>query len=322
MVSPSAAVADLGHHRTDLALLPSPAAEPDRLDDFRAIVAALTGLDAASPRTADIVSAAAAGVMTAMLMNGSSAHGAVALRLPEPTAPYPGEAPRPGKATHRNERPDRAHLTLARSPTLPVKGQLCAVFAADIVGFTRPDRDDDIRSYLHEQLYDYLRRAFDGAGVPWDECFLEDRGDGALVVIPPEIAVKGLIDPLPEKLRALIRRHNHVSVDAAKMQLRAAVTIGPLEHDGYGFVGSDVNLAFRMLASRPLKRMLAESGAEFGLVVSDYVYRDLVCRYPSRVRPGEFQPVKFQSKNTRARAWTYLPGTLPSRSVADGVVSD
>ena len=36
---------------------------------------------------------------------------------------------------------------------------MCAVFAVDIVGFTRPDRDDDIRLYLHEQLYEYLRES-------------------------------------------------------------------------------------------------------------------------------------------------------------------
>ena len=84
---------------------------------------------------------------------------------------------------------------------------------------------------------------------------------------------------------------------------------GPLEHDGHGFVGTDVNFTFRMLDARPLKRMLAASGAELGLVVSDYVYYGLVCRYPSLVRPGAFQAVRFQAKNTRARAWTYLPGT-------------
>lgn len=305
-VSPSAAVVDTGHRPADLVRLPSWPAEPDRLDNFRAAVAALAGLDAASPRTADIVSAAVAGLITATLVDGSSARSTAALRLP-----YLGEAaPYPGRVTHRTERPDRAHLTLARPATLPVEGQLCAVFAVDIVGFTRPDRDDDIRLYLHQQLYEYLRLAFNDAGVPWAECFCEDRGDGVLVVIPPDISAKGLIHPLPEKLRGFIRRHNHVSSAAAQMQLRAAVTIGPLDHDGHGFVGSDVNLAFRMLASRPLKRMLAASGLELGLVVSDYVYRGLVCRYPSRVRPGAFQAVRFQAKNTRARAWTYLPGTV------------
>ena len=58
--------------------------------------------------------------------------------------------------------------------------------------------------------------------------------DGALIVIPPDLACRGIIDPLPERLRGLIRRHNHVSCQAAGIQLRAAAHIGPVEHDGYG----------------------------------------------------------------------------------------
>lgn len=73
-------------------------------------------------------------------------------------------------------------------------GHLCTVF---IVGFTWRDRDDDIRLYLHQRLYEYLQRAFDEFGVPWAGCFCEDRGDGALIVIPPEISVKRLLDPYP-----------------------------------------------------------------------------------------------------------------------------
>jgi hypothetical protein len=201
-----------------------------------------------------------------------------------------------------------ARLSLARAPRFPVDGQTCAVFAVDIVGFTRPGRDDDIRRYLHERLYAYLQHAFNRSGIPWAECFCEDRGDGALIVIPPEIPVKGLIGPLPDKLRALIRGHNHVSAEAADMQLRAAAHIGPVEHDGHGFVGTDVNFAFRMLDARPLRTQLAKSRAELGLMVSDYVYTSLVCRHPVLADPGAFRAVRFQTKNTRSRAWTYLPG--------------
>ena len=186
------------------------------------------------------------------------------------------------------------------------------MFAVDIAGFSGPDRDDDIRLYLHEELYEVLAKAFDGSGIPWTCCFREDRGDGALIVVPPGVACKGIIDPLPERLRGLIRRHNHVSRDAAGIQLRAAAHIGPVEHDGHGFVGSDINLLFSLLEARPLKRALAGSGAELALIVSDYVYRSLVCRYPSLVSPDAFEPVRFQVKCTRARAWTYLPGA-PSR---------
>jgi hypothetical protein len=202
-----------------------------------------------------------------------------------------------------------ARLSLASPPARPVDGQMCAVVAVDIVGFTRADRDDDIRRHLHKRLYEYLEEAFDSCGISWDECFWEDRGDGALIVVPPELPVKVLIDPLPDKLRRLIRLHNHVSAAAADMQLRVAAHIGPVEHDGHGFVGTDVNFAFRMLDARPLKAKLAESHAELGLIVSDDVYDKLICRCPSLTDPGAFQAVRFQTKNTRARAWTHLPGT-------------
>jgi len=188
---------------------------------------------------------------------------------------------------------------------------VCALFAVDIAGFTSPRRDDDIRLYLHEELYQVLHKAFDGSGIPWADCFCEDRGDGALIVVPPSIPSKGIIDPLPERLRGLIRRHNHVSRDAAGIQLRAAAHIGPVEHDGHGFVGTDINLLFRMLDARPLRAALDGSGAELGLIISDYVYRNVVCRYPSLVSPDAFRPARFQVKYTRARAWTYLPGALP-----------
>jgi len=206
----------------------------------------------------------------------------------------------------------------ARTPAPPADGQLCTLFAVDIAGFTSPRRDDDIRLYLHEELYEVLEKAFDGSGIPWAGCFCEDRGDGALIVVPPSIACKGIIDPLPERLRGLIRRHNHVSCPAAGIQLRAAVHIGPVEHDSHGFVGSDINMLFRMLEAQPLKRALAGSGAELAMIVSDDVYRSLVCRYPSLVSPDAFQRVRFQVKHTRTWAWTYLPGvsSLPARPPA------
>ncbi len=192
--------------------------------------------------------------------------------------------------------------------TPPAGGQVCALFAVDIAGFTRPDRDDDIRLFLHEELYRILERAFDGSGIPWNGCFPEDRGDGALVIVPPGIAARGIIDPLPERLGGLIRRHNHVSCNAARIQLRAAAHLGPVFHDGHGFIGSDVDFLFRMLEARPLKSSLVSTDRDLALIVSDYVYRSIVFRHPSLVSPDAFRPIRFQVKYARARAWTYLPG--------------
>ena len=42
--------------------------------------------------------------------------------------------------------------------------------------------------------------------MPWQECLYEDRGDEALVIIPPTISVARLVYPIPDRLLSLIRR--------------------------------------------------------------------------------------------------------------------
>jgi class 3 adenylate cyclase len=298
----------------DIAGLTGLAPEPNLVEDLYDLAGAYTGLGPASPLTAEIVDVAVAAATAAILLQRPSLGGTMPPWAPRPDVPvgsrnWPDLAPE-GQTplASRSGRPDVARLSLAGTSALPTDGQMCAVFAVDIADFTRPDRDDEIRLYLHEKLYEYLQAAFDTSGIPWQGCFNEDRGDGALIVVPPGISFKGLIHPLPEKLRDLIRRHNHVSCESAALQLRAAAHIGPVDYDGHGFVGTDVNFAFRMLEARPVKRMLAASGAELCLAVSDYVYHSFVCHYPSLVPPDTFRAVRFQVKNTRARAWTYLPG--------------
>ena len=195
-------------------------------------------------------------------------------------------------------------------------GQVCTLLAFDIHEFTRPDRDEAIRIHLHKALYDVLTDAFGGSGLPWSRCHREDRGDGALVILPPGIAAQPVIDPFPERLRGLIRRHNRVACDAAQMQLRAAAHIGPVYGDAYGMISDDLNLLFRMLAAAPLRRALAVSGAELALAVSGYMHDSLVVRHRTLVDPALFRPMKTQVKGTRISAWMYLPGAEPPGAAA------
>jgi hypothetical protein len=190
-------------------------------------------------------------------------------------------------------------------------GQLCGLFAVDIAGFNGWRRDDDIQVYVHKSLYEMLQAAFDKSDVPWSSCAHEDRGDGVLVIVPPMIPIAGLVDPIPERLRRLVRRHNRVSCEAARIQLRVAAHIGPVHNDGHGFVGRDVNLLFRLLAARSLKRMLTQSGAEVTFITSGYVYENVIRRRPSLVDPALFRPLSVQVKETRTRAWAYSLGALP-----------
>jgi hypothetical protein len=193
----------------------------------------------------------------------------------------------------------------------PASGQVCAMFAVDIAGYTRADRNSEIWLYLRRSLYHILEDAFQGSGLPWAECQHEDLGDGVLVIMPPHVPGYAIIDPLPERLRALIRRHNRVSRDSAQMHLRAAATIGLVDRDDHGLVGDDLNFLFRMLDARPLRKALTDSGAELALAVSPYVHNNLVIQHPSLVDPALFQPLRARVKRTRIRAWIYVPGQQP-----------
>jgi hypothetical protein len=195
----------------------------------------------------------------------------------------------------------------APAPLL-TSGQVCAMLAVDIAGFTRADRDSEICLYLRRSLYQILQDAFQGSGLPWAECHHEDRGDGVLVIMPPHVPGYGLIDPLPERLRSLIRRHNRVSREPAQMQLRAAANIGPVDRDDHGLVGDDLNLLFRTLDARPLRQALTDTGAELVLAISPYVHDNLVIRHPSLVDPAQFRPLEARVKRTRIHAWIYVPG--------------
>jgi class 3 adenylate cyclase len=210
------------------------------------------------------------------------------------------------------DRVQPAQSGAARSYNKSGSGQICGLFAVDIATFAESRRDDDIQLYMHESLYEMLETAFAQSEVPWTECAHEDRGDGVLVVSEPAIP-PGRLLLIPDRLRILIRRHNRLSCDAAHIQLRIAIHLGPVHHDGHGMIGGDVNLLFRLLDARQLKQQLAASSAEIALITSDYFYTNLVCRQPSMLDPSLFNPVNIRVKETRARAWVYLPET-PQRT--------
>ena len=122
---------------------------------------------------------------------------------------------------------------------------------------------------------------------------------------------QSLIDPIPERLRGLIRRRNRIVSEQAQLQLRAAVNMGPVYHDDHGFTSEDVTLLCRMVDAGPLRSALASSAAELALIVSPRVYDSLVRQHPSLVDPALFWPMVTIVKQAQVRAWIHVPGTPP-----------
>jgi len=192
-----------------------------------------------------------------------------------------------------------------------ISGQVCAMLAVDIAEFTRADRDEEIQLYLRTCLYGLLRDALDGAGMSWDQAQHEDRGDGAVVIFPPDLAAQPIIDAFPDRLRCLIRRHNHFQLEPGRLQLRVAANVGPVYRDEHGFAGDDVTYLCRMLDAQPLRRALSESSADLAFIISDYIYEKLVLRRQSLADPRSFRRVRTHVKRTPVHAWICLPDGPP-----------
>lgn len=185
---------------------------------------------------------------------------------------------------------------------------LCSLFVCDIASFGDHSRTDLHRHKIRTALYDGLRRSFDDTGIPYAACYQEDRGDGALVAVPPAVDTTVLLTSLVQRLRAAVRQHNDVSVRTARMQLRLAVHTGIVHSDAEGLVGTAVNHAFRILEAPQLKQVLRRTGAELALITSERVYDDVIRHGLGLVNPAEYHQVELEVKETLARAWITVPG--------------
>jgi CRP-like cAMP-binding protein len=183
-----------------------------------------------------------------------------------------------------------------------------SIFATDIVGFGARYRDDDDRRLVREALYGILREVFDASEAPWAACVHEDRGDGALTVVPPEVPTVSLVDPLLVLLAARLKRYNRRAGDSVRIQLRAALHVGPVSADAQGLHGIALIQAARMLDARILKARLAATGADLGFVASAHVYDTVIRQCAGLVEPDAYCRIRTQVKESTMTGWMYLAG--------------
>ncbi|MFE9745931.1 hypothetical protein ACFYOT_13570 [Saccharothrix saharensis] len=161
-------------------------------------------------------------------------------------------------------------------------------------------------------LYAALETAFVDSGLKWSAVDHEDRGDGVLVLVPPDVPKSRVVDGVPHGLLGQLRRYNATRNEDAQIRLRMAITAGEVQYDEEGVVGDEVTLAFRLLDAKPLRDALDRSTASFALIVSDRIYADVVRPDPA-MNPESFRPVHADVKEVHERAWLHVPngGTPP-----------
>lgn len=184
----------------------------------------------------------------------------------------------------------------------------CAIFVCDIISYGDPDRVDHIQRYLRQELYKSLRWAFDDSGTPFDACYCEDRGDGAIVIPPPKTTIDILLLSVVQRLDAALRRQHELASAIARIRLRVGVHAGEIHPDEHGLAGAALNHAFRILEAPEVKQLANYHKARLSIIVSSQVYDDVIRHAIGSIDPTVYQRVDFQSKETKATAWIQLLG--------------
>ncbi len=181
------------------------------------------------------------------------------------------------------------------------------IVVVDVADFTNPSRIVHDLMAVQEGLYAVLRAAFGDSGVDFDSCATEDRGDGAMVLVPADVPKSRLADLLPDRLVAELRRYNATRVSSARFKLRVGMHAGDIRHNDHGWVGHALNLAFRILEAEHAKNALNRSDGTVALIVSNYFYDEVIRQDPGTV-PEAYREINVSVKKFTGNAWLRLPG--------------
>ena len=199
---------------------------------------------------------------------------------------------------------------IGRGERMSAEPEHRSILAVDIEGYSRGDRTNLVRLALRRRLRELLVGALGQAGAGADQYRLADTGDGFLVTVSSEVPKPRLLDPLLGWLARELAAGNRLAAPPARMRLRVAVHAGEVLHDPHPLVGHPVILVSRLLDAPALRAALASSGAPLAVIVSDWVYQEVVSHRYGSIDPAAYRRVRVTVKETDTYGWLYVPGGL------------
>ena len=184
-----------------------------------------------------------------------------------------------------------------------------SILAVDLEGSTM--RTNPMKGELRRIMYDVLEQALKAAGIgPRHVDQWADRGDGVMILIRPDDDVPKtvLFARLIPALTTLLAEHNAtVSRPELGIRLRAVIHAGEVHEDRRGAYGDDLDVAFRLLNARTVKRALnAAAPAPLALVVSEEIFHGILRH--GYVEAGLYeQRVHVRVGQTRRRGRLHIP---------------
>jgi class 3 adenylate cyclase len=184
-----------------------------------------------------------------------------------------------------------------------LNGENCTVFLTDVVGFGARTRTDGDRLVIRDALFRITQAVTHG--MPGAQS--EDRGDGFLTVVPPDVSTVRVLDQLLIELPAALELHNSTQRESARFKLRLAVNVGPVVSD-MGVTGEAIIVAARLVEAPRFKEALAASTASLGVITSPFVYETVIRHGADPHEVASYSPVPVEVKESDTTAWMKLFG--------------
>lgn len=166
-------------------------------------------------------------------------------------------------------------------------------------------RDDVEQAFLRRMLYDVADGTLAAADVSETSRLRTDRGDSVVELIDANVPVAGLVKALLTETPLLLHAKNRLMADNTRMRLRVVLAAGYVAVDEKGWIGADLNHAFRLLDAEPLREALRTGVGDSVLCVSDTVYQGVVRHGHHGMRSEEFHEVAVRTKEGPSSAWLH-----------------
>jgi hypothetical protein len=176
--------------------------------------------------------------------------------------------------------------------------------AVDVKGYSGTLAAEQVS--IQRDLRELLAGAAAGARLPYDRWVDQPQGDGVLILAPPEHEPRYL-DDFVDHLVMQVRRRNRDRLPEGRLHLRLGLAQGPATLAANGFAGEAPILACRLRDAAVTKAVLAESGADLVVAVSDRMFTDNVLGDLTRFSSTDFTRVEIDEEKVNVVAWLWLP---------------
>jgi hypothetical protein len=195
------------------------------------------------------------------------------------------------------------------APTRPTRPErnIYSVVLVDIAGSASR------AGVSYRRMRDDLYGIVDGIPLNHGPCLdavpFQDHGDGLCLIVPLAVLdPTRIVDTFVLGLGAGLREHRRYVNAASRIRLRVCFDLGLVERHRANWSGDVLTRAARLVDAEPVREALRmRPGRDLVGVVSDDLYRSVVCHGFGTFGPDRFREVKVMVKEFSGVAWLLEP---------------